>query len=307
MRRYFLRGISHVLRCHLGNTARNQVFDDVQFAGVDDTREVMVTSAEMARLVRACDHFGYDALRLGIPLSLQTSADRGTLFHGNTSNRGKAPGLRVRQLRIWEDDSVYSGELYLDDQKTTSRPRTVRLTDSLCRELLPHVIGKAADDFVIPMLYSQVDVQWKRVRKEAGLPTLRFKDLRAQFSIAAERAGIPLAVTSKAMGHKAETMTASYQRHRAHMTDDQASAVEKELGLAAKPSLHSSLHKARQTRKNGPTEPREALRQPRRVPLMGQLSNQFRKDLGRLAELEPILPVTLLEPCKHFLAAYYKR
>ena len=28
-------------------------------------------------------------------------------------------------------------------------------------------------------------------------------------------------------------------------------------------------------------------------PLIGQLSNQLREDLARLAELEPILPVTL--------------
>ena len=38
---------------------------------------------------------------------------------------------------------------------------------------------------------------------------------------------------------------------------------------------------------------------------MGQLSNQLREDLARLAELEPILPVALLEADKSLLTAYY--
>ena len=43
------------------------------------------------------------------------------------------------------------------------------------------------------------------------------------------------------------------------------------------------------------------------VPLMGQLSNQLLDDLTRLAELQPILPVTLLEPNKRLLLAHYGR
>ena len=40
------------------------------------------------------------------------------------------------------------------------------------------------------------------------------------------------------------------------------------------------------------------------VPLIGQLSNQLQEDLARLAELELILPVTLLKPDRSLSTAY---
>ncbi|RLC55563.1 MAG: hypothetical protein DRI30_07380 [Chloroflexi bacterium] len=43
------------------------------------------------------------------------------------------------------------------------------------------------------------------------------------------------------------------------------------------------------------------------VPLKGQLSNQLREDLARLAELEPILPATLLEKDRRLLTTFSTR
>jgi len=64
------------------------------------------------------------------------------------------------------------------------------------------------------------------VRKEAGLPKLRFKDLRAQVSQYGEEAGVPLTVLSRTMGHSREKMTQRYQQRRALMTPEQMETIE---------------------------------------------------------------------------------
>jgi integrase len=150
-----------------------------------------------------------------------------------------APGLTVGQVRIYAEDGgadggageTSSGEVYLNDTKTTSRARTVPLTDGLCRALLPLCVGKDPEEQVFSLSYAQVDVRWRRVRERAGLPALRIKDLRAQTAIAAETAGVPQTVVVATMGHSDEAMTRRYQRRRAVMTGEHAAAIERELGL----------------------------------------------------------------------------
>lgn len=252
--RRFLRFVSKLLRYHWGSAERNAVFAEVQYAPTDDTREVLLTVTELQALLRACREMHkrspsghYDELAIGIRLAIQTSADRGVLFAGTTSD-GERLGLRVRQVRIFvelDDDGAtqtYSGEVYLKDSKTDSRPRTAPLTDALCRSLLPLTNGRPPDSQVFRLTYSQLDSRWKRVRKLAArdkqgklvhpqLETLRFKDLRSQFSIYAERADVPLTVVQASMGHASDRQTRAYQRHKAVLSGEQAAAIERELGL----------------------------------------------------------------------------
>ena len=78
------------------------------------------------------------------------------------------------------------------------------------------------------MRYMDLDYPWKEARRLAKLTHVRFKDLRAQFSIYAEEAKVPLTVVAKTMGNT-EEMARRYQRHSAVMTTAQAEAVEAKL------------------------------------------------------------------------------
>lgn len=245
VRRHHLRAVSSILRAETSSAERDRVIGEVSFAAEDDTREVALSPADVARLLQACQTWetkrpgtGYRELGVAIRLMLQTSADRGTLFAGSTSNRGRdAPGLQVSQVRIYAEPDgdgrdVYSGELYLADTKAKTRRRTVPITDAMCRALFPLVANKPPEANVFELGYSQVDVRWKNVRETAQLPGLRIKDLRAQTAIYAERASVPLTVAQQVLGHADASMTRRYQRHQAAMTGDHADAIERELGLA---------------------------------------------------------------------------
>lgn len=240
VRRTLYRAVSLLLRHELGRAERNRILDDVHFPSVDDTREVIVEPAEIARLLQTCDAVAertgnpaYRELRVAVRLMLQTSADRGVVFAGKTA-AGEARGLRVRDVRIYQKEGgEIVGEAFLPDPKTKDRPRTVPMTDGLCRELLVLADGKDADDAVFSVSYQQVDAMWRRVRGEAELKDLRIKDLRSVAAIYGERAGVPLTVMARALGHGDESMTRRYQRHQAVMSPDQAGAIEAAMGLRA--------------------------------------------------------------------------
>ncbi len=246
VRRTLLRAISLLLRYHLGKAERDRIFADVHYAGEDDTREIHLTPQEIGKLLTACTKFGYDELATIIRLAMQASADRGVLLRGDSPN-GFRRGLLVRDLRILEDNKTgeYSGEAYLADGKTKDRTRTVPLTDSLCRELLVLCRDKGPDEPVFNIAYQQLDFVWTRVREEAGLDHVRFKDLRAQFSIYGEEADIPLTVLAKTMGHGDEAMTRRYQQRRATLSLEQALAIEQ----AMLPPKKGGAKQAEQVRK----------------------------------------------------------
>ena len=77
--------------------------------------------------------------------------------------------------------------------------------------------GKGPDTPVFDVAYTDLHFMWTRAREEAKLTHLRFKDLRAQFSIYAEKAGIHLTTVMKTMGHESEARTRLYQLHNAVM------------------------------------------------------------------------------------------
>lgn len=233
--RYLLRSISHLLRHYLGNTDRNRIFEDVCFSKVDDTREVFLSPEEFARLLDCCEELGYHELAVLIRVAVQTSADRGVLLAGETYNDSPARGLLKRDVTIRQNNKTgeYVGELHLHDSKTAGRDRFVVITDELCRELLVLGQDKGGDDPIFNIAYMDLDFMWTRTWEEAKLEHVRFKDLRAQFSIYAEKAGIHLSTVVKAMGHDSEAMTRRYQRHNAVMSPDQAASIEREL-LAAR-------------------------------------------------------------------------
>lgn len=233
VRRTFLQLISAVLKAELGRAERDKVLAGLDYAGVDDTREVILSPAEIARLLETAERMGYGALALGARLAMLTSADRGTIFAGTAGSK-PCRGLLVRDLEIFaEVDGTYSGTVMIHDRKTRHRTRTVPLTDGLCRLLIASTVGQGPDVPALPLRYEQVDVLWQRVREAAGLPGLRFKDLRSLTAIYGERAGVPLTVMARAMGHGDEATTRRYAQHRAVISPSQVAAIERAMGLAA--------------------------------------------------------------------------
>lgn len=226
VRRQFYRAISLVLRERVGEAERTRIMSAVDYEGVDDTREVIVSPAEISRLLDAADRV-HDQMRTLCLCALLASADRGVLLRGDERS---GRGLLVRDVAIYQEDAVggetFTAELsLLHDAKTAGRARIVVVGDELARALLLLCRGRDPEDSVFSITYSQLDHLWHRTRDAARLPGLRFKDLRAQFAIYADRAGIPTVVASRAMGHAHERMTARYQRHQAAMTSEYAAAL----------------------------------------------------------------------------------
>lgn len=229
------RAISLLLRFHLGNAERNRIFSDVNYEREDDTREVHLSPAEIARLLQACDDLNYSQVSVLIRLALLTSADRGTLLPG-ISNSKMCRGMLRRDVEIYQGaNGIMRGEVFIYDTKTTGRSRTVPITDALCRELLVMCRDKAPDAPVFDITYQQLDFLWKRIRRAAGFwnqkdgYTLRFKDLRAQTAIYGEEAGIPQTVISRTLGHANERMTRRYQQRAAAMSAEQARELERRM------------------------------------------------------------------------------
>lgn len=230
VRRYHMRAISKLLRFHLGNSERNRIFADVDFAKEDDTRKVHLLPGEIQALLDACHDIGkplYDQLATIIRLALQTSADRGVLLAGQRKGRD-VRGLLRRDLRIYHDEEEdrYSGQVFLHDQKSKERSRAVPLTDSLCRELIAIAGNKGPDEPVFDMTYNALDYRWQKVRAMADLEHVRFKDLRAQTAQYGEMAGLDQTTLQSTMGHSDESMTRRYQERSASMSEADAKALE---------------------------------------------------------------------------------
>ncbi|MFW5972830.1 MAG: site-specific integrase [Bacteroidota bacterium] len=227
VRRYMLRSISKILRHKMGNAERDRIFADVQYAAEDDTREVHLTPDQIKRLIRACNETGHDELALIVQVALVTSADRGVLLAGPADGK-MSRGLLKRDLKLEKDGGV----VYLQDSKTDSRSRSVPLSPTLAEALRTHVRHKLPDDPIFELQYGQLDYTWQQVREAAGLPNLRFKDLRAQVSQYGEEAGVPLTVLQQTMGHADATMTRRYQRRQSSLSFEQAAKIEAAMGLS---------------------------------------------------------------------------
>ncbi|MEM9666602.1 MAG: tyrosine-type recombinase/integrase [Bacteroidota bacterium] len=228
VRRNTLRAISKLIRHYAGNAERGRIFADVNFPAEDDTRKVHMTPGEMKRLLSACAEV-HDELALIVMMSVLTSADRGVLLAGSTSDRKKPfRGLRREDIDIYVDDA--GGMVGLmsmrHDTKTKSRQRDHPLVHSLCKALLVQMDGLMPGDTVFRLSYSALDSRWQRAREIAGLTDIRFKDLRKQYSQCAEIAGLPPTVVSNAMGHTNNRRTQDYQRRRTIITHEQAAAIE---------------------------------------------------------------------------------
>lgn len=234
VRRQVYRAVSKLIRHALGPAERDRIFAEVHYPAEDDTREVILSRDEIARLLESCLTIKQgEELRTFVLTAILTGADRGVLLAGKSTD-GVRRGLLVRDVAIFETNGILHGEIaLLHDSKTQGRARTVAIGPALAEPILNLCKSKLPDQPVFDISWANIDYKWKLALKAAGLEGLRIKDLRAQFAIYADKAGVATATISKAMGHKHEAMTARYQRHDAALSLQDLQRIEASILRAA--------------------------------------------------------------------------
>lgn len=225
VRRQVYRVLSKLLRHHLGKAERDSIFAEVDYTSVDDTREVVLTREEISLLLESCKKVSFE-LYVFVFVALMTGADRGVLLKGFSNNVDKR-GLLVKDVTIFKNNDRYYGELsLLHDSKTVTRSRTISIGHNVAELLIPLCLEKSPVEPVFSVSWAGIDYLWHKARALAKLDTLRIKDLRAQFAIYADKAGVATATISRSMGHKHEAMTARYQRHDSALSNEDVDRIE---------------------------------------------------------------------------------
>ncbi len=230
VRRTMMVATSDLLKFHLGQFGRDQVFADVRFPAEKDTREADLNGNQVRAFLAACHNQPSEIASWLAPmvlLSMATSAEQGVLLRMNV---GAVTLIYDTQAE------TYYGKVFVKGTKTKTRERTVDIDDVVCRALLPLSAGREANEplFVCsgtPVSKDRLRYWFGLARKQVGLDHLRFHDLRHVFGAAAERAGVPLTIIQRCMGHEDPDQTRRYQLRQAALGKDHARAVARELGL----------------------------------------------------------------------------
>jgi integrase len=179
-------------------------------------RERYLSGEETAALAASLD----EAAAAGSEVPEAIAAIRLLLFTG--CRVGEILGLR------WAEVDFERRCLFLADSKTGSK--VVHL-NSPALEVLAGIEREEGNPFVIrgklpgTHLVNLKD-PWRRLRRAAGLETLRLHDLRHSFASVAAGAGFSLPVIGKLLGH---TEAATTQRY-AHLADDPLRRAAERIG-----------------------------------------------------------------------------
>ena len=160
------------------------------------------------RVLQVC----HGQFRAMVLTAIVTGADRGILCN-----------LKKRDVKIFEEDGVLSGEVFLDDRKARGRTRTMTVVTEAAEALLDLIEDKTPGDRVFDeILYSQIDYLWHTARAEAGVDHVRFKDLRHTFAILCDTAGLSPNFIKTGMGHQRLSTTNRYMSRQTSFTAEQA-------------------------------------------------------------------------------------
>lgn len=234
----FLSPLSVFLTHHYGKAERDRIFASVRWSWEDDTRDVYLSPGEIARLLEACslDYMpetrprqnDASEMRAIVTLALATGADRTPIAT-----------LKCRDVTLVLDKATgqYQGTIYVRDTKTKNRSRTAPIGHQAALELLPYLSDttgrpKLEGTRLFTLTPKQVTYYFGVARRKASLNHVRFKDLRSQFAIYADRAGLTQATAQGAMGHAQASTTRRYKRYETTMSSSEASAVEHAMGLS---------------------------------------------------------------------------
>jgi integrase len=93
------------------------------------------------------------------------------------------------------------------------------------------VAGKEPEELVFDLTYKQIRGRWEAARDRAGMPWLRFKDLRGVFGTYWAKEGGSIRGLQGYYGHADPKMSLRYTKHLPQTARDQAEAAVKAMGL----------------------------------------------------------------------------
>jgi integrase len=159
--------------------------------GDEKPRERILTREEEERILALCNG-EWEHLRAIIICALDTGMRRGEMF----------------KLE-WSDVDLESGLITVEAFNTkTMRQREVALTDRLAAEL--RRMSKYANGGLVFGIKTSVKTTFNKARKKAGLPDLRFHDLRHTNATRLVGASMPLSEVGRMLGHTQPSTTYRY-------------------------------------------------------------------------------------------------
>jgi len=197
---------------------------DVISSADETTREKILSVEEEQRLLLACSDSKrtVQAQRSGKPFTMRVETRRShlkpliILALDTGMRRGELFKLR------WQDVDFDRHLIFICATHTkTQRERMVPLTTRAHQELAA-LKESNSDERVFP--YTDVKIAFKAVKEEAGLPDLRFHDLRHTAITRMVRGGISASETGKIAGHTQPATTYRYVNTN-HETLDRVAAV----------------------------------------------------------------------------------
>lgn len=188
-------------------------FGGVKLLRVPKKPERILTESEEALLLAACDRVRGQHLRPIVTLALHTGMRKGEIL-----------GL------LWSQIDLDNRTIHIHNAKSSHGERRIPMNQAV-QDLLFDLAQKRKSDFVFPSSRKPGErlgdskVGFWRAVKLAGIPHIRFHDLRHTFATRLVYAGVDLITVQHLLGHANITMTARY----AHALEDGKIAAVRRL------------------------------------------------------------------------------
>ncbi len=166
---------------------------------------------------------------------------------------GEAAGLTLDRV-LWLERAVRVDRQWLSRHgvaehgppKSAASNRTIPASDFVLDELGGHV-GRRHDGFVVhrdgePVNYNDLGYWWRKAAKAAGVPTLRYHDLRHAFASMLISAGCSVKAVQHALEHSSAATTLNLYSHLWPGDEDRIrQAVDQAVTRAAEDSLRTGV------------------------------------------------------------------
>lgn len=209
VRRSMYRVIRQFLAHELDDDRADVIMKKTKFTSEKDTRNVVVSPEQIHHVLSLCDGDFRDLIICAIVGSIDRS-----------------PLLRLRPKHFADGADPI---LRVPDSKNEFRFRTLRCPPAMAAALRRASAGKRPEDPMFTLTAEQVRYRWTRVRRAAGVPDLRFKDLRHVFPLFFEGS---IKELGQWMGHADPNTTTRYIGLESSQDRQKVEAAERAMGLS---------------------------------------------------------------------------
>lgn len=162
----------------------------------------------------------YISILLAVGLGLRRGEVLGLMWEDIDFDRKV---VSINRSVVYEDRQLRIGDL-----KTRSSRRSILISDGIAKALKEH--RQKESGFVVsnedqPLSPATLDKQYKAVLKKAGLPNIRFHDLRHTNATLMLKAGIHAKVASQRLGHSTIGITMDLYSHVMHEMQEEAARI----------------------------------------------------------------------------------